>query len=492
MGRSVRFKSWPRWAVVVLLCVGYACFTACGYGGAVSSALASALGAGVHGAQLSRMLLIAATGVGCMAVRALATRGISLLRTSTSCVCYGCMGACTLLAYALKGAPEAVCLLAFMAGLAASVPLLLWFEGFLAVYEGSGPVRCLTAIAVASLLGRVAGFFSGILRDDPLVALAVILAGLAAAAVCQAAVLGVSSKGRDACGVSQPPLPPAGTYRLTVYMVILVASFGVTAGLSSGAVHYGSVAGDQGFLGAVVSWAAIAACCVVSLYAVGVKRLFGLHFGQFIRLSLVVAGVVFAFAPLLCGRSPVVLLALCQCVGVIQGIAMTLLSIEICYEKRLRMVDVMPLNYIVYVVATCIAMEVPALFADFATSAAAWSVVSAVAVTAVVVVIPALPSSSSTAATFALEKLPENESYEARAARAREGLAAKHGLSARETEVFELLAQGMTRSQIAERLALSSWTVKEYIAGVYGKVGVHSAKELMLLVAGAEKERRRA
>ncbi len=485
MKRSVRGdRSW--WTCMALLCVGYACYSACGYGGAVSSAYATSLGVGLQGVQLARTLLVAATGIGCISARSLEARGISLMRPVVACFCYGVMAVCTLVGFLLPHSPEATCLLAFMMGLASAVPLLLWFEGFLIAYEVGGPSRCLVAIAVGSLLGRALGFFSGALQESAPASLVAMVLGLAVATACQ---VGVLRGGRRMEGAVDPDtLPRAGTYRLTVYMVMLVASFGVTSGIASSAVHYGSVEGGPAFVANVLPWAAIVACGVVVLYAIGARRVFGLHFGQFIRLSLVAAGVVFAFLPLMREWSLGAALMLYQGVGIIQGIAMTLLSIEISYEKRLRMVDVMPMNYIVYVVCTCIAMEVPALFADFAMNVTAWNVVLAVAVTAVVVVIPALPSSSSTAATFALEKLPENESYEARSARTRESLAVKYGLSAREGEVFELLAQGMTRTQIAERLALSSWTVKEYIAGVYAKLGVHSAKELMILVAGGERQ----
>jgi len=62
-------------------------------------------------------------------------------------------------------------------------------------------------------------------------------------------------------------------------------------------------------------------------------------------------------------------------------------------------------------------------------------------------------------------------------------------LSTREIEVFELLVDGKTRKEIAVELGLSSWTVKSYITYVYSKAGVHSAKELMLLVASDEQVR---
>jgi DNA-binding CsgD family transcriptional regulator len=55
---------------------------------------------------------------------------------------------------------------------------------------------------------------------------------------------------------------------------------------------------------------------------------------------------------------------------------------------------------------------------------------------------------------------------------AREWLAQAEGLSVREAGILELVAQGLTNAEIAERLYLSINTVKTYIRTAYRKMGV--------------------
>lgn len=58
-------------------------------------------------------------------------------------------------------------------------------------------------------------------------------------------------------------------------------------------------------------------------------------------------------------------------------------------------------------------------------------------------------------------------------------LAAAHGLSPRETEVFVLLAQGRSHAFIQEELGLAASTVKTHVAHIYGKFGVNGRQELL-------------
>jgi len=51
--------------------------------------------------------------------------------------------------------------------------------------------------------------------------------------------------------------------------------------------------------------------------------------------------------------------------------------------------------------------------------------------------------------------------------------AGEFGLTARELEVLELLAQGMLATSIASRLALSPRTVHKHLGNIYDKLGVH-------------------
>ena len=119
---------------------------------------------------------------------------------------------------------------------------------------------------------------------------------------------------------------------------------------------------------------------------------------------------------------------------------------------------------------------------------AAWDLIAATAVLATVVVIPLLPAASSDAVAFALRELPENENRERRAARITTSIASAHGLSEREEEVLGLLVAGLSpRQEIAERLTLSSWTVKDHMGDISPRTSVHSYQELMALVQRAER-----
>lgn len=58
-------------------------------------------------------------------------------------------------------------------------------------------------------------------------------------------------------------------------------------------------------------------------------------------------------------------------------------------------------------------------------------------------------------------------------------IALSHSLSARETDVFMLLAQGRSRPYICEVLYLSDGTVKTHVSHIYRKFDVHSRQELL-------------
>jgi DNA-binding CsgD family transcriptional regulator len=54
------------------------------------------------------------------------------------------------------------------------------------------------------------------------------------------------------------------------------------------------------------------------------------------------------------------------------------------------------------------------------------------------------------------------------------GLHRVAGLSARELEVLQMLAEGIRSREIAEQLVLSVRTVERHLASAYRKLGVHS------------------
>lgn len=69
-----------------------------------------------------------------------------------------------------------------------------------------------------------------------------------------------------------------------------------------------------------------------------------------------------------------------------------------------------------------------------------------------------------------------------------------HGLTPRETEVFNLVAHGRNMAHIAESLVISRDTVKTHCRNIYHKLGVHSQQEAINLVEAeiaVERDQRR-
>jgi DNA-binding CsgD family transcriptional regulator len=63
-------------------------------------------------------------------------------------------------------------------------------------------------------------------------------------------------------------------------------------------------------------------------------------------------------------------------------------------------------------------------------------------------------------------------------------VARQYGLSHREEEILELLAQGMSGARIEEELFISKNTVKTHVHHIYEKLGVHSRDEARAIVEG--------
>lgn len=75
----------------------------------------------------------------------------------------------------------------------------------------------------------------------------------------------------------------------------------------------------------------------------------------------------------------------------------------------------------------------------------------------------------------------EQENAE-REARAVATVAASYGLSARERQVFGMLAQGHTSAFVAEVIGVTNNTAKAHVAHIYQKLGVHSKDEMLGLL----------
>jgi DNA-binding NarL/FixJ family response regulator len=81
------------------------------------------------------------------------------------------------------------------------------------------------------------------------------------------------------------------------------------------------------------------------------------------------------------------------------------------------------------------------------------------------------------------------DEFRARGRRRRLPLANARGvdLTSREWEVAELLREGLTTREIAERLAIAPVTVRRHVGGVLTKLGVSSRKEALGLFRGDQR-----
>lgn len=69
------------------------------------------------------------------------------------------------------------------------------------------------------------------------------------------------------------------------------------------------------------------------------------------------------------------------------------------------------------------------------------------------------------------ESKPKTDSFEA--------FAAAYGLNETEQAIVSLMAQGRSRSFIANALSYSEHTIRNYTRTIYQKIGVHSKQELL-------------
>jgi DNA-binding NarL/FixJ family response regulator len=79
--------------------------------------------------------------------------------------------------------------------------------------------------------------------------------------------------------------------------------------------------------------------------------------------------------------------------------------------------------------------------------------------------------------------------YRGRARRRWLRLAGGHGveLSGREWDVLELLAQGLTTKEVADRLAISPVTVRRHVSALMEKAGVDSREDVVALLRGGHR-----
>ena len=124
----------PDALTITILCIGYGAYHACCYNGIVRGAFLARIGLDTDETWLCLLLLVCATGVGCLAVRALHKHWVHVTGPAGTASSYASIALFALLGLLFDSSAEVSYLLSFATGLASSIPLLVWFKSFLALY----------------------------------------------------------------------------------------------------------------------------------------------------------------------------------------------------------------------------------------------------------------------------------------------------------------------------------------------------------------------
>ncbi len=465
--------------------VGFGCLLSYYFSGPVCTSLLMGTMHEWRAALAWLALALLATGLGCLAVRRAwqCGAGVSspwLGRVSYIFSIFSVIGVYLLSKIGFD--PLGMLFCSVVMGISISAPLLFWFDVLLVIFKQTGRTRCIESLVAAELISAGTCLFSWR------------LGGASSVIACIAAIV-IAALCEERLSHSHPPFSAdesasggcsskGGSYSLTPFTLSTVAGFGTTWGtLNAMSVCLSSTMHDT--MSALASSSLGMALSVIgSLVLVIKQRSRGVPYGLLIRVLVAISGSVLVLVPLIYDLSPVLLCVITPVVPLLEGVAMALLSIEISRETGRGIIDVMPVNYIVYTICGCgISLLFILLTVTLGTDLA-WRIIAAIATVFALGIVPFLPSGSSSAAVFALNKLPENEGVEDHTRRTCDELSAKFELTSREREVLLRLLQGKSRQEITDSLGLSAWTVKDYTSEVYSKVGVHSRSELMTLLAG--------
>lgn len=362
-------------------------------------------------------------------------------------------------------------------GVVYALPLVEWVRTYVDLSRACGRASMIAGLALSGGVAALLRTTFSLLATSPVATMAALLAATACSWACQRAAA--------AAWITAAPAghtPRGERYRLTTYAAFILICLGVSWGMDStftGLTRMGTETLSD------IQWAiGPIAALLIALVARFRHRNCTARFGDTVRITLVVTALSWGFAPLLQLMYPTALGYALQAVHVLLSVTMAAFSIEICQERPVDEVSAISVNYALFALAGCLGTVACTTTWRWLDPTAAVAAMSALGILATASVITFLPTRASGASAFTLGRLPESETPEERAARRRGIVATNCNLTAREQQVMELLLAGLSRNQIASELELSVWTVKDHIANIYEKTGVHSVPELMLLVAG--------
>lgn len=375
--------------------------------------------------------------------------------------------------------PETLALVAgCLVGLAFAVFGGQWFKAFFAVRRLKGRTACMVGFACSFLATVLITWLANLMGMDEinlLISVAILMAASGGLLIVVARMTRPTH--------SQPSDGPRDFMPSTYARTLLLgtgASWALTYNVT---IELGYGTGPDQF----VRWALTLVFCgillVLTMVFVRKVDIGEVRFGLMLRWVVTAIGCLWAFMPALAEAAPIVAGVLHIMVFWLQLTVFLVFVMEVCLEGSLPFHQVLARYFVIFSTAACAGSLVFWLLKTGVTDThVMWSLLGGLGAACSLLIIPFLPSRGSNANVFTLERFPEDKDAEERNARARRCIAEEHGFTARETEVFELLMHGLTRDEVADRLEISPWTVKNHIRAVFAKTGTHSTKELMALV----------
>ncbi len=400
---------------------------------------------------------------------------------------------------------------ALLLGAANAAPVVRWYELFLHIYRSDGRMTCMLVVATSSLVSALlAPFKQAVVAGYGFPSLLVMLSLVAGSFACLEVL---------ARRVSNEPRQPdrdrtAPAFQPSRQVAVIMISFGIVWSLSyslAAKIGYGRGFGDPSVWG--TSAAGIFTNVVIILFCYRILPTTRGSFGIVLRYTVLSAGMVWSLMFVMLQMSPALAGFLCGSCYLFVIVCASLLMLELGDTSGLEMADVL---------IPCLATAAigglagKAIFfallqlQDGVLGAGLASAVGLMALFSIAALMPNLQSRAIDLETYAMRREdareegaqdeggsdrdgeaadPAREStFDKNLARSKAAVAQRAGLSPREIQVMELLLDGHPREEIADILGLSPHTVKNYSTSMYGKLGIHSRRELNVLVLNACEE----
>lgn len=228
-------------------------------------------------------------------------------------------------------------------------------------------------------------------------------------------------------------------------------------------------------------FAALSVVLLVCMYVDAERD--ALEFGLALRWVTVLSMTGFLMVPVLFRHVPGLLAFLLALAWAAQVILLTILPAQIASKLPVSLLSVTARGGMAYGIGAALGSAITSIVLNaFGVGVYAYSVVVAIACLCLTVATLFYPANDADASMLGMETVPENEPYAHRLKRRSEEVAERWGLTARENEVLYELVLGKTRSTIASELNISEETVKTHTKHIYERLGVHSLRELVILV----------